>query len=86
MIPDLYKIDPYGEMLRATIAEKNIQIRELESRLAKAQELMKEFPCWGLLDEDGLCIDPDQCAECEQENGYGSPCWTGKMKKALGDE
>ena len=40
MIPDLYKIDPYGEMLRATIAEKNIQIRELESRLAKAQELM----------------------------------------------
>jgi chromosome segregation ATPase len=74
------------ELLEVYKEQQAQRARDAEAKLAKAQELMKEFPCWELLDKEGLCIDPDQCASCEQEEGYGSPCWTGKMKRALGGD
>jgi hypothetical protein len=38
-IPDIYKKDPYGDMLRNTIAYKNEQIKELEATLERVKKL-----------------------------------------------
>jgi hypothetical protein len=67
MIPDLYKIDPYGEMLRATIAEKNIQIRELESRLAKAHDWLSNTK--PRLTELGTFVTSDEFYELKKALG-----------------
>ena len=42
-IPDIYKKDPYGDMLRNTIAYKNEQIKELEATLERVKKLPQKW-------------------------------------------